>query len=33
MKTSSISSRTFPIDVDNEMDDMHAIRSDHDEGI
>jgi len=32
-ETLSFSSRILPIDVDNELDDMHHIRSDHDEGI
>ena len=32
-ETPSFSSRTFGVVVDNEVDEMHAIRSDHDEGI
>ena len=32
-ETPSFSSITFGVVVDNEVDEMHAIRSDHDEGI
>ena len=32
-ETSTFSLRTLPVGVANEVEDMHPIRSDHDEGI